>query len=62
MYWHEMRWVDIGAMLLYLVNYDAGAPWMIGHLWSLGVEEQFYILWPSALRKWYRRRVFILSL
>ena len=60
MYWHEMRWVDIGAMLLYLVNYDAGAPWMIGHLWSLGVEEQFYILWPSALRKWYRRRVFIL--
>jgi peptidoglycan/LPS O-acetylase OafA/YrhL len=33
---------------------------MIGHLWSLGVEEQFYILWPSALRKWYRQRVLIL--
>ncbi len=59
-YWHEMRWVDIGAMFLYLVNYDGGAPWMIGHLWSLGVEEQFYILWPSALRKCYRRRVFAL--
>jgi peptidoglycan/LPS O-acetylase OafA/YrhL len=58
--WHELRWIDIGAMLLYLVNYDGGKPWMIGHLWSLGVEEQFYLLWPSALRQWYRYRVFIL--
>jgi len=60
MYWHELRWVDIGAMLLYLINYDGGAPWVIGHLWSLGVEEQFYILWPSALSKWHRPRVLIL--
>jgi peptidoglycan/LPS O-acetylase OafA/YrhL len=59
-YWHELRWIDIGAMFLYLVNYDAGAPWMIGHLWSLGVEEQFYFLWPSALKKWYRHKVLIL--
>lgn len=21
-YWHELRWIDIGAMFLYLVNYD----------------------------------------
>jgi peptidoglycan/LPS O-acetylase OafA/YrhL len=60
LYWHELRWFDIGAMLLYLVNYDGAAPWMIGHLWSLAVEEQFYILWPSVLKKWYRHRIAIL--
>jgi peptidoglycan/LPS O-acetylase OafA/YrhL len=33
---------------------------MIGHLWSLSVEEQFYFLWPSVLKKWYRNRIAIL--
>src|SRR5450755_1496384 len=59
-YWHELRWFDIGAMLLYLVNYDNARPWMVGHLWSLGVEEQFYFLWPGALRKFYRHKVAVL--
>jgi peptidoglycan/LPS O-acetylase OafA/YrhL len=60
LYWRELRWIDIGAMLLYLLNYDWGRPWMIGHLWSLGVEEQFYFLWPSALKKCYRYKVVVL--
>jgi peptidoglycan/LPS O-acetylase OafA/YrhL len=60
MYWHELRWFDIGAMLLYLVNFDPDRPWMVGHLWSLGVAEQFYFLWPSVLRKWYPHRIPIL--
>jgi peptidoglycan/LPS O-acetylase OafA/YrhL len=59
-YGHELRWYDIAAMLLYLVNFDQNRPWMVGHLWSLGVEEQFYFLWPSVLRKWYRNRIAIL--
>ncbi len=59
-YWHQLRWYDIGAMLMYLVNFDAARPWMVSHLWSLGVEEQFYFLWPSVLRKWYRQRIAIL--
>jgi len=59
-YWHELRWYDIGAMLLYVANFDGARPWMVAHLWSLGVEEQFYFLWPSILRKWYRQSVPIL--
>ena len=59
-YWHVLRWYNIAAMFLYLGNYDLTRPWMIGHLWSLGVEEQFYFLWPGVLKKWYRHRVAIL--
>jgi peptidoglycan/LPS O-acetylase OafA/YrhL len=60
MYWHELRWYDMGAMLLYLANFEGARPWMVMHLWSLCVEEQFYLAWPGVLRKWYRHRVAIL--
>lgn len=59
-FWHELRWLDIAAMFLYLMNYDAAWPWMVAHLWSLGVEEQFYFLWPSVLRKFYSRKTVLL--
>lgn len=34
----------------YLMNFDADRVWHLGHLWSLSVEEQFYLLWPATLR------------
>src|SRR5436190_5181032 len=44
--WHESSYFDIAAELKPLL-----------HLWSLGIEEQFYIVWPLLLfvvAKWGR--------
>src|SRR5215472_13060523 len=54
------RWfVFIGGNLLdacrtavfYVANLDDSRPWVFGRLWSLSIEEQFYLLWPFVLSK-----------
>jgi len=49
--WTETGYFDIAAEKKPLL-----------HLWSLGVEEQFYILWPLIIGFAYRRRVDFLYL
>jgi len=40
---------DLFHGLTYTMNYDKHASWLVGHLWSLSVEEQFYLLWPVVI-------------
>jgi len=35
--------------LTYTMNYHLKRAWSLNHIWSLSVEEQFYLLWPMTL-------------
>jgi len=44
--------VALLGVVFYVANWVAVAGWsigMLGHCWSLAVEEQFYILWPTLM-------------
>lgn len=47
------NYVDAAISLVYLTNWSKAlsihAPDVLGHMWSLSTEEQFYILWPLIL-------------
>jgi peptidoglycan/LPS O-acetylase OafA/YrhL len=57
-------WTFLGLSFFYLSNVTElfGVKMQYGVLWSLAVEEHFYLLWPAAVRSLSRHRVAIVGL
>jgi peptidoglycan/LPS O-acetylase OafA/YrhL len=51
-------WVFLGLSFFYLSNVTVllGVAMQYGVLWSLAVEEHFYLLWPGVVRRLSRER------
>jgi peptidoglycan/LPS O-acetylase OafA/YrhL len=59
--WKNMRLYHIVAAAFSVSNMDIPRRRIFGHLWSLAIEEQFYLLWPLLLTRSFKRRYFILA-
>jgi peptidoglycan/LPS O-acetylase OafA/YrhL len=54
----QASWAFLGLSFFYLSNVTGlfGVPMQYGVLWSLAVEEHFYLLWPAAVRSLSRHK------
>jgi peptidoglycan/LPS O-acetylase OafA/YrhL len=47
--WTKLAEGDLIHAMTFTSNYHQERAWNVGHLWSLAVEEQFYLLWPAII-------------
>lgn len=47
--WLRLDEGDLFHAATYTMNFHHPHAWWLAHSWSLGVEEQFYLLWPAIL-------------
>ncbi len=55
-------WPMLQASNIYFAMTQNVTPWVTGHLWSLNVLEQFYLLWPIVILLLPIRRIYVLLL
>jgi len=57
-------WSFLGLSAIYLANVTElfGVPMQYGVLWTLAIEEHFYLIWPTAVRVLSRKKVAIAAL
>ena len=64
----ELSWNGLAWAATYLSNYPTGLhgwgvlPHPVRHLWSLAIEEQFYLLWPLLVYRVDARRLMTICL
>jgi peptidoglycan/LPS O-acetylase OafA/YrhL len=48
LFWSHLSFADISLAVTYLTSYQVVRSPVLGHIWSLSVEEQFYFIWPAT--------------